>query len=130
MKSDDNNFLDEQQQLLDQTKQILQQQSEQLDLKTLMILEKSRQQALKQTPAAENKYNLNTNGSIALSQYLPGALIVIALLLGLSFYTLNNKPLADDSQLGLYSDLELLGAKEPLEFYENIEFYEWLELDE
>jgi len=121
---------DQQQQLLEMTRQLLQEKSEHLDLKTMMGLEKSRQQALKISPATPPSNRINADGSIALSKYLPGSLIAVSLLLALSFYTLGNDPVTVESPLGLFSDVELLGAQEPLEFYQDIEFYEWLELDE
>jgi hypothetical protein len=117
-------------QLLAQAKQMLDDETQHLNYKTIMGLEKSRQQALLKTSKTFNDSHLNADGSISMKKYLPGSLVVISLLLALTFYTLKNDQSAEDNPLKLYSDLELLGAKEPLEFYENLEFYEWLEINE
>ena len=130
MNIGDKEINSEEQQLLSQAKQMLEEESQHLDYKTIMGLEKSRQQALQQTPVSANDSLINADGSVSLIKYLPGSLIAISLLLALTFYTLQNYPAVAENPLNLYSDLELLGAKEPLEFYENIEFYDWLELND
>ena len=130
MNIGDKEIHSEEQCLLSQAKQMLEEESQHLDYKTVMGLEKSRQKALQQTPLASKNSNINADGSISLKQYFPGSLIAISLLLALTFYTFQNYPTVTENPLTLYSDLELLGAQEPLEFYENIEFYDWLELNE
>ncbi len=103
-----------------------------LDMKTNLALERARQSALDASPKsavfASGDTLIVENTWLKTGLGLTFALLFVAI--SIFFINNNNSDITNDFSEPMYSDIEILGASEPLEFYNDLEFYQWLELDE
>ncbi len=121
----------DEEQLLFQAKSLLENNTEHLDMQTTMSLERARTAALDTTPKS---HVVAMGDSLILESgwqkkgliLAAGLLLIVATMLVLNNRNASKVILAEP----MYSDIEILGASESLDFYNDLEFYQWLELDD
>ena len=118
MKSDE--------EFLDEIKQRLESSANELDELTLARLGAARRRAVE---AGSRPPILHLGDTLAIGRTGWVALVLAGMLLILSLMVLmpGSQPARDDLQaVSLMEDMELLGAAEDLEFYQDLDFYLWV----
>jgi len=115
---------------LEAAKTRLDQGNDALDDLTLMRLRQMRNKALQAMPDASSAPASNI---IALREqwWMPVTSIAATLLIAvLGFHMatqMTHKPVSADDMFSSTEDMQILGADQSLDFYQDIEFYQWLD---
>ena len=111
-----------------QMKQLLDSESELLDLKTQLALEKSRTDAI--NSPSTNPFVLSD--TLVLSQIFNLKTTIMALVLIVaSLWYFQHQGLQEKVSINTpFNDIELLSSEPSIDFYEDINFYQWLDSNE
>ncbi len=112
----------DQDKLVNQIRQRLDQQSEELDGETLSRLRQARARAV--DAGGRKGFNLPGFGGGVVA-FASVSVLAVAVWLAVPTDTIQEMPALAEAPV--FDDMELLAATEELEFYEDIEFYYWLD---